>query len=85
MPFGEYTLCVTGGLSGGNNGATKGLAKERKYTTTFENDTPAGPSELAKMTNGGLLEESGKKFAVIYMGSGALTEPGKLEGGSTCP
>lgn len=85
MPFGEYTLCVTGGVSGGNNGATKGLAKERRYTTTFENDTPAGPSELSKMTNGGLLEESGKKFAVIYMGSGAAEAPGTLKAGSSCP
>jgi Tfp pilus assembly protein PilV len=86
MPFGEYTLCVTGGSSGGNNGATKGLAKERKYTTSiFENDTPAGPSELAKMTNGGVIEELGKKIAVIYMGSGAITGPaGQPEVGTEC-
>ncbi len=85
MPFGEYTLCVTGGVSGGNNGATTGLAKNRKYTTTFENDTATGPSQLTKMTNGGVaIEESGKKTsAVIYMG--APDEAGKLENGSSCP
>jgi Tfp pilus assembly protein PilX len=85
MPYSEYTLCVTGGLSGGNNGGTKGLAKERAYRTTFENNTAAGPSEIAKMTNGGIIEEAKKKFAVIYMGSGASTSPGKLETGSSCP
>jgi Tfp pilus assembly protein PilX len=90
LPFGEYKLCVTGGKEGGNNGATKGLAKERKYYTTvfFENNKPAGPSELAKITNGGILEEeSGKKqWAVIYMGEGAPKTPGELEQETTaCP
>jgi type II secretory pathway pseudopilin PulG len=87
MPFAEYTLCVTGGVSGGNNGSTKGLAKEQKYTTTFENNTAAGPSGLATMTNGGVVEEpvTKKKVAVIYMGSGAPTSHGKLESGSSCP
>jgi Tfp pilus assembly protein PilX len=76
MPFGEYTLCVSGGSSG--------PAANRKYITTFENDTSAGPSTLATMTNGGIKEESGKKFAVIYMGAGAVNPPGKLEAGETC-
>ena len=85
MPFAEYTLCVTGGISGGNNGATKGLAANRKYIRTFENDTTAGPSALATMTNGGVITESGKKIAVIYMGAGAATSPGELTEGTACP
>ncbi len=87
-PFGEYSLCVTGGKEGGVNkeGAeTKGLAKERKYTTPlFENDTSAGPSKLATMTNGGVEVFEGKKFAFIYMEAGA-TGPGELKAGETCP
>jgi len=89
MPFGEYKLCVTGGVNGGNNGATTGLAKNRKYYTTayFENNTPAGPSELAKITNGGILEEESgkKKWAIIYMETGAPETPGKMEAGTECP
>jgi type II secretory pathway pseudopilin PulG len=85
-PFGEYSLCVTGGKEGGNNGATKGLAKERKYTTTFENDKPAGPSKLAAMTNGGVETVEGTKFAVIYMEAGAAEKPlGQPKPGETCP
>ena len=69
-PFGEYTLCVTGGKEGGNNGPTKGLAKDKKYTANFENNTATGPSasELAKL--GTVVEEpKGSKinYAVIYM------------------
>jgi Tfp pilus assembly protein PilV len=85
----EYSLCVTGGPLGGNNGLTKGLAKERKYTTTFKNDTAAGPSELATMTNGGVEEvPAGSKtnYAVIYMEAGAAEKPaGQPTAGSTCP
>jgi Tfp pilus assembly protein PilV len=89
-PFGEYSLCVTGGKEGGVNKEklpeAKGLAKERKYTTTFKNDTAAGPSELATMTNGGVEIAEGKKFAYIYMESGAVEKPaGQPTAGSTCP
>lgn len=79
MPFGEYKLCVTGGTEGGigkeKEKEVKGLAKEKKYTTTafFENGLPAGPTkvELAKISNSGeVVEEAGKKFAVIYLGAG---------------
>jgi hypothetical protein len=85
-PFGEYSLCVTGGPTGGKHEATTGLAKERKYTTTFENDTSAGPSELATMTNGGMEEVEGKKFAVIYMEAGAVEKPaGNPKVGAECP
>jgi hypothetical protein len=85
-PFGEYTLCVTGGKEGGNNGATKGLAKDKKYTATFENNTPTGPSanELKKL--GTVVEEpKGSKinYAVIYMeGAG---NPGELKAEEKCP
>jgi hypothetical protein len=65
LPFGEYSLCLT--------------AANRKYTATFENDKPAGPSELANMANGGVVGGS----AVIYMG--APNESKKLEPGSSCP
>lgn len=77
-PFGEYSLCVTGGKEGGNNGPTKGLAKEQKYTAPFENNTPTGPSvgELTKI--GTVVEELKIKYAVIYMGAVA-------EKGETCP
>ncbi len=96
MPYGEYTLCVTGGKEGGVNKKgkegkeTKGLAKNRKYVTQIfgENSTPAGPTELelaTKIANGGVVKESGKNVAVIYMGEGALEKPGKLEPGETCP
>jgi type II secretory pathway pseudopilin PulG len=77
MPFGEYTLCVTGGSSG--------PAAKRRFTTTFENDTATGPSELAKITNGGMITESGKKIAVIYLGAGAAISPGSLGEGTECP
>ncbi|HEY2141255.1 MAG TPA: hypothetical protein VGG98_04265 [Solirubrobacteraceae bacterium] len=77
MPFAEYTLCVTGG--------TTGVAAKRKYVTTFENDTPAGPSTLATMTNGKTIEEGKKKIAVIYLGAGAATSPGTLTEGTECP
>jgi len=76
MPYGEYTLCVTGGKEGGVNKETKetGLAKERKYVTPIfgEHSTPAGPTELelAKIANGGVVKESGKNVAVIYLGAG---------------
>jgi Tfp pilus assembly protein PilX len=60
MPFGEYTLCVT--------------AANRKYTTPIfgENSTPAGPTklELETIANGGVVTESGKNVAVIYLGAG---------------
>jgi Tfp pilus assembly protein PilV len=79
-PYGKYTLCVTGGASGGNNGATTGLARNKTYTSlAFANDQTTGPSELKNVTNGGLSGGS----AVIYMESGA-TGPGKLETGSAC-
>lgn len=81
VPFGKYSLCITGGALGGNNGATKGLAKKRKYTTAVTNDTAAGPSGLAAMTNG--KEEGG--FAIIYMENGAPISPGSLEAGEKCP
>jgi len=82
LPFAKYSLCVTGGASGGNHGATTGLAANRKYTTApFVNDTATGPSGLASMTNGG----ASGGFAVIYMENGAATSPGKLEAGSSCP
>jgi Tfp pilus assembly protein PilV len=77
VPFGKYSLCVTGGALGGNNGATKGLAAKRKYTTSVTNDTVAGPSALATMTNGGLSAGS----AVIYMEKPATG----IEEKSTCP
>jgi Tfp pilus assembly protein PilV len=73
-PYGKYSLCVTGGASGN--------AANRKYTTTFADNTANGPSEAATMTNGKELSGSA---SVIYMGSGAPTSPGKLESGSTCP
>jgi hypothetical protein len=77
MPFAEYTLCITGG-------ATGPVAK-RKYEITFENDTPTGPSKLSEMTNGGVVTESGKKVAVIYMGVGAPEKKlGELKTGETC-
>lgn len=80
IPFGKYSLCVTGGLAGGKHGGTSGLGKERKYTTTFTNDKETGPSTLlaSTMTNGGT---NGSKEAIIYLESpaaGAST-------GSTCP
>jgi hypothetical protein len=58
-PFGEYTLCVTGGK--------EGLAKDKKYEANFENNTPLGPSasELKKL--GTVVEEFKIKYAVIYM------------------
>jgi len=68
-PYGKYKLCVTGGSSG--------VAANRKYTTTFINNTPEGPSEAATMTNGG---EEGKT-AIIYLGSGAAN----TTTGTTCP
>ncbi len=74
-PFGKYSLCVTGGISG--------LAAKRKYTTTFANNTPSGPSELKTMTNGQELSAEGA--AIIYMESGAPLSPGTLESGTTCP
>jgi hypothetical protein len=73
-PYGKYSLCVTGGTSGN--------AANRKYTTTFADNTANGPSEAATMTNGKELSGSA---SVIYMGSGAPITPGKLESGSTCP
>jgi type II secretory pathway pseudopilin PulG len=80
-PFGEYKLCVTGGKEGGNNGATKGLAQNRKYTTgLFEDNTLTGPSKLAELANGGLVEEpaaSKVNYAIIYM-EGAGSEPGEI-------
>jgi len=82
MPFGEYTLCVTGG--------TSGPAAKRKYITPLfgENSTPAGPtkSELEKIANGGVVPESGKNVAVIYMGAGAKAPPlpGELKEGTEC-
>jgi Tfp pilus assembly protein PilV len=80
-PFGNYSLCVTGGAGGGQHGSTTGLAADKKYTSVnFANNTAAGPSELKNITNGGLSGES----AVIYMESGA-TGPGNLETGSSCP
>ncbi|MHB8241923.1 MAG: hypothetical protein ACYDHN_08020 [Solirubrobacteraceae bacterium] len=84
VPYGKYSLCVTGGTTGGNNGGTNGLGKERKYTTTFNNDTTTGPSTLTAgtMTNGGT---NASKEAVIYLESGAATSPGTLGAGSTCP
>jgi type II secretory pathway pseudopilin PulG len=91
MPFGEYTLCVTGGKEGGVNKEgkeTKGLAKERLYKTPlFENGAPTGPTELelAKIANGGVVKESGKNVAVIYMGSGASAPSGgELKEGTEC-
>jgi len=85
MPYGEYKLCVTGGNAGGVNKEKSpektGLAKDRKYTTAiFENDD-SGPNEPEKLTNGGVKEIEGKKYAVIYLGAGAL---GSMEG-ETCP
>jgi hypothetical protein len=85
MPYGEYKLCVTGGNAGGVNKEKSpektGLAKDRKYTTAiFENDD-SGPNEPEKLTNGGVKEIEGKKYAVIYLGAGAL---GSM-GGETCP
>ncbi len=73
-PYGKYSLCVTGG--------TSGVAANRKYTTTFSDNTSAGPSEAATMTNG---KELSAGAAVIYMGSGAPTSPGTLESGHSCP
>ena len=77
MPFGEYTLCVT--------------AAKRKYTTSIfgEQSTSTGPTEaeLTKIANGGVVKESGKNVAVIYMGEGAASPslPGELKAGETCP
>jgi Tfp pilus assembly protein PilV len=73
-PFGTYSLCVTGGASG--------LAANRKYTTTFANNTVSGPSELGTMTNAKELSEGA---AVIYMESGAPSSPGTLGSGTSCP
>jgi len=83
MPFGKYSLCVTGGKFGG----TGGLGKEKKYTVAFTNDTATGPSAITAgtLTNGGT--NAGKE-AIIYLGTGAATTPGKLESGFTavsCP
>ena len=77
MPFGEYKLCVT--------------AAKRKYTTSIfgEKSTSTGPTEaeLAKIANGGVVKESGKNVAVIYLGEGAASPslPGELKEGETCP
>ncbi len=74
LPFGTYSICVTGGSSGS--------AAKRKYTTAeFNNDTAAGPSKLSTITNGG--EHGG--YGVIYMKSGAATSPGELKEGTSCP
>jgi Tfp pilus assembly protein PilV len=82
-PFGEYTLCVTGGKEGGNNGTTKGLAKDKKYTATFENNTPTGPSTTELKKLGTIVEELKINYAAIYMeGSG---NPGELKAGESCP
>lgn len=78
MPFGSYKLCATGTSVGGKNGSQTGLAKERRYRTTFINNTKNGPSALATMTNGGT--SASPPSAVIYMKSGTGTESG-----STCP
>jgi Tfp pilus assembly protein PilV len=72
--FGQYSLCVTGGSSG--------VAANRRYITTFTNNTINGPSEAATMTNAKELSEGA---AVIYMGVGAAISPGTLESGETCP
>ncbi len=88
MPFGKYRLCVTGGEAGGKNGVTSGLGKKRKYTykegTTFTNDTAAGPSALATMTDdGGALKEGA---AAVYLENGATVNAGaELKEGTTCP
>ena len=81
LPFGKFKLCVTGGGSGGKNGGTTGLAKNRKYTTTFTNETASGPS--GTWTNGG--NSGSPATANIYMESGAATSPGTLENASSCP
>jgi Tfp pilus assembly protein PilV len=84
MPFGKYKLCVTGGAAGGKNGAKKELGKERKYTTTFTNDTATGPSALATMTDdGGVLNEGA---AAVYLENGATVNAGaELTTGIKCP
>ena len=86
LPFGEYVLCVTGGKEGGVNKEapeTKGLAKDKKYTTSrFANNLATGPSELAHITNGGAETFEGKTFAYIYMESGS--PPGTLTNGEEC-
>jgi len=88
MPFGKYRLCVTGGPEGGKNGVKKELGKKRKYTykvgTTFTNNTAAGPSTLATMTddNGELNEGA----AAVYLENGATVNAGaELGEGTTCP
>ncbi len=83
-PFGEYSLCVTGGKEGGNNGSTKGLAKDKKYTANFENNTPTGPSTTELKKLGTVVEESKINYAAIYMGEGAVN-PGELKTGESCP
>jgi Tfp pilus assembly protein PilV len=87
MPFGKYKLCVTGGEAGGKNGATSGLGKKRKYTyttATFTNDTAAGPSALATMTDGGGVLNEGA--AAVYLENGATVNAGaELKEGTTCP
>jgi len=88
MPFGKYRLCVTGGPEGGKNGVKKELGKKRKYTykegTTFTNDTAAGPSALATMTDdSGTLNEGA---AAVYLENGATVNAGaELTEGTTCP
>jgi hypothetical protein len=84
-PFGEYSLCVTGGKEGGNNGATTGLAKDKEYTASFENNTSTGPSAIELNKLGTVVEEpiTKIKYAVIYMeGAG---NPGELKAGESCP
>lgn len=81
LPFGKFKLCVTGGVNGGKNGGTTGLAKGRKYTTTFTNETASGPS--GTWTNGG--NSGSPATANIYMESGAATSPGTFENASSCP
>jgi hypothetical protein len=44
LPYGNYSLCVT---------ATIGT-QARKYTTTFQNNTPAGPTVKVFLGNGTL-------------------------------
>ena len=76
VPYGTYQLCVTGGSSG--------VAANRKYTTpVFTNNTAAGPSELANITNDN--KELEGTSAVVYLEKGAATTPGTLATGSTCP
>jgi Tfp pilus assembly protein PilV len=78
IPFGTYQLCVTGGSTG--------TAKNRKFTTpVFVNDTAAGPSKLASITDDGGQALTSSGAATIYMENGAETTIGKLGAGTTCP